>query len=62
MGRFSVMGLAPFIRPLPFPELGLGSNLLVAGVSPTVNPVTTLGFLGGQSTFSDGFLFVDGLA
>ena len=34
----------------------------MAAVSPTVGSATTLGFLGGRSTFSDGFLLEDGWA
>ena len=40
----------------------LGGSLLMVGVSPTVDLITIFGFLGGRSTFLDGFLLVDGLA
>ena len=36
--------------------LAEGGNLTVARVSPTIDPRTTLGFLGGWSAFLDGFL------
>ena len=45
-------------QALPNSRAGLGGNL--ARVSPELGLVTTLGFLGRQSTFSDGFLLVDG--
>jgi len=62
MGHSLMAGTWPFISPFLIPGPGLGGSLLMAGVSPTVGPKPTFGFLSGRSTFSDGFLLVDGLA
>ena len=51
-----VKGSLPVINPFPMP--GLRDSLPVVA-SPTVGSITTLGLLGGWSTFSDDFLLLD---
>ena len=59
VGRFLKTGPWAVIKPFPFSGQDGEGNLVVGGVSPMVEPVTTFGFLVGQSILSVVFLLMN---